>query len=1243
MQHKSQAPHPPGRPGGWAKIVRSHGRSVALKGQVTPRTLLLVEFASQERWVYNSRFFPFIKGCAESLGVRSDWVCFGADMKTEKLSRTRIRQFRDLPPAELEVLRARVKALRPTHIITTHPVSRAVLDALAAGAAKGASLLTVSDPDLNSTLGDEILVALRAKETAKSDWLLEWLGERPESNPGFGKYLVGTYRPSYDAFIGNDSFREYKPHLLIVGGILCDHRTKLQDHPRYKGLDLSGCQHDFGCGFCTHDRNFNSDPAADPMAAATEQFRRIVETSGDRGRDFGQYDLCDIRLFSRIDELFEMILRAGVRPGTFHFEPRVDKFLKSADKLEALLPRLAAAGHRVSLFRMGAESLVEEENELYNKRVTLAQLDAATARSRALMEKFPSAFDCDPTYGYISCSPWTTLEMFEEGVKRAMARGWDPKGVWLYTPLLFYTDAPLTAVALREGGIIQKAHADLELLYEPAVNESGFDSFLPWKFKDERMAAAFALIVRFCAAALRDKYPDTLFSDDELYAEMLARESGMPFYERPDAFAVEAIAAVKAAAPPYERDALMAEALDAYDARRRPAAPAAPEGNDRTDWSELTLTRRCNQRCFFCYEDARDIATDPDIEEVKRLLRETRKRAEMVVLCGKEVTLRRDILDIVSYASSIGLQVAVFSNGQELSRPGLVQKLVEAGCADVVVSFHFPDQESFGRGARVHPRGFRKIIEGLGNVRRFIEENPGGTFGVSTETGMFSVNAGRLDEVRRTLREALGDKEWAMRLGSLLPTKIHDIGLPHVMEPFDERRAELAEFVRTHPPHIPLNFVKVPLCMLPPEAVHKSLDVQHVHEAALMTFNHAAMDEVTVDTLSPSLASDVTEKLRAHPYRWVCRSCDLVSLCRFERVSWIFPFFEPTREQKPRPIPGLTAAKVLARLGPAPAARERARKIGAALKKIRYPEELLLAALRGKGGAALTITDAWIERDPVMVVEARAKGKAAPLRLNAPRKKDGAVPLHAIIDYLDVGPATGAPASLKTLAPLLDAVAAKRLPPLETWKDDLWFDQSVAALFRSAWRAFGRALWPGVGKIAGWDVDAVSLLPETRLLVALRHGASRADLTYGTAGEATLTPVVRPAGTPSPDDAYARLVAELKPRTGRAAPAGDAPFLARVRARLFSPSGEPVSLGGHVAASVEPGPGRGAIVILKARAPGPDGDEAVFVNVEPLDGALRYFKAVGDLAFGYSDATPLKTRGQLTALAALISRLTART
>lgn len=101
----------------------------------------------------------------------------------------------------------------------------------------------------------------------------------------------------------------------------------------------------------------------------------------------------------------------------------------------------------------------------------------------------------------------------------------------------------------------------------------------------------------------------------------------------------------------------------------------------------------------------------------------------------------------------------------------------------------------------------------------------------------------------------------------------------------------------------------------------------------------------------------------------------------------------------------------------------------------------------------------------------------------------------------------------------------------------------------------------------------------------------------------------------------------------RAGGAPNAALVARVRERLSG-----AKFGSFVAASVEPGEGRFAVVTLKNR----DGRESLVVHVEPLEGAARYFKAAGGLAFGWSEATPPRTRAQISAMAALIALLAPR-
>ncbi len=562
------------------------------------RRLLLLEFVTHERWVFNGRYLPFIQGAAEQLGIPVRWLFFGRPFVVEKTGDTSVRQYMHLDDAELTTLRQHVGSLRPTHVALSHPVSPAVMRCLT-DTNPDVQVLCLSDhPTADRSVSIYELVprlmaaerqaAARPKSTktsgaeiglrqAQTDWLLSWLGETPATSPDFGKFIVGTFVPSYQATAGNAAARDYQPHLILMGGLSCDHRRKVTTNPHYRGLDLSECAHDFGCAYCTWYRGPTSELTVDPLRDAEQQLRRLVATAGPAGRFCGVLEVYDVRLFKHLERFTDLVFAVGLPPTTFCFEPRVDRFLQLAPVLERVLPRLAAAGHRLCLFRMGLETLVEEENFLYNKHVTLDQIDRATERLRALRSAFPGAFDHDPTWGYITCSPWTTLDHLETMVARAIERAFEPLGVWLYTPLLLYRGAPITLLAEREGGIVQPQFDDLSLLYEAVVNQVAIDCFLPWRFKDPRSGLAFALMVRFCAAALRDKYPDTVFAGDALYARLLGHEQALDGFLRPDLFAREAIAVVKAAAPPYALPELLDAALERYAALGPAvAAPAAP-------------------------------------------------------------------------------------------------------------------------------------------------------------------------------------------------------------------------------------------------------------------------------------------------------------------------------------------------------------------------------------------------------------------------------------------------------------------------------------------------------------------------------------------------------------------------------------------------------------------------------------------------------------------------------------------
>ena len=105
----------------------------------------------------------------------------------------------------------------------------------------------------------------------------------------------------------------------------------------------------------------------------------------------------------------------------------------------------------------------------------------------------------------------------------------------------------------------------------------------------------------------------------------------------------------------------------------------------------LNLTERCNLGCAHCYLDARvmkegstDELTTDEVKTVLDGIASVGPEA-MVVLTGGEPLLRRDLEEIATHASGLGLMVVVGSNGLTLT-PQRVASLQQAGVAGIGLS-----------------------------------------------------------------------------------------------------------------------------------------------------------------------------------------------------------------------------------------------------------------------------------------------------------------------------------------------------------------------------------------------------------------------------------------------------------------------------------------------------------------------------------------------------------------------------
>ncbi len=136
----------------------------------------------------------------------------------------------------------------------------------------------------------------------------------------------------------------------------------------------------------------------------------------------------------------------------------------------------------------------------------------------------------------------------------------------------------------------------------------------------------------------------------------------------------------------------------------------------------INLTRRCNLSCAHCYLDADALSHSTDDElttaEVCELFNDIVACGDgtMVVLTGGEPLLRRDLEDIVTHGSDLGLAMVVGSNGIMLTERR-VASLQRAGLLGVGISVDSlkADKHDQFRGK---PGSWARTMAGIEQCRR---------------------------------------------------------------------------------------------------------------------------------------------------------------------------------------------------------------------------------------------------------------------------------------------------------------------------------------------------------------------------------------------------------------------------------------------------------------------------------------------------------------------------------------------
>lgn len=564
------------------------------------RRVLLIELVIRDPWIYYGRFFPFYQALARKTGAATRWLCYGGAYGLQHDQDAVFRQYLELDEPSLAHLRAVMAEFRPSHLILSDALSDRQLTLLLEGAPDLKVVITSDRPavlpqvlttkQLVDRLPPTDVASLDPDErrwyghiswqAGRTDWYLEWLGESATTSEDFGRYLVDAVPPDFRGEMANAAAREYAPPVMLMGGIACDHRLDLRDNACFAELAPESSGYAFGCSFCSYYRGPTCASRRPSLQVAEEQLAAALEHAAGAGRVTGAYVVHDARLFLRLDEFARMVLRLGLPPSKFTFSPRVDRFLRS--DLEGALKLFAEGRHVLSVYRMGGENLLDSVNERFNKGVSTDELDRARELWTRLQREYPDTFAYDGTLGYITFTPWTTLEELREGYVAGLARGFREDDVWIYTPLELQPAARITALARHEG-LTCEHFEDPAFLYKVSLNNISPDALAPWRFRDPRASTAFRLILRYVAAFRRADFPDGVFDGDDLYAwlvDTLATEAGR--LPTPAAYALAVIQVVEAAPDGKDLRAFARQALDLAERPREPAGePGALSDADR--------------------------------------------------------------------------------------------------------------------------------------------------------------------------------------------------------------------------------------------------------------------------------------------------------------------------------------------------------------------------------------------------------------------------------------------------------------------------------------------------------------------------------------------------------------------------------------------------------------------------------------------------------------------------------------
>ena len=527
------------------------------------RRFLLVETLGDEAHRHHrAEFFPFLLGLAREAGWAAEWWTICVPHEAMHVG----RRFVVEPPEALRRLLCDELAVWAPDAVVFHDspgpeLRRAIAEA--APTARVDSLThgfghAVTVREAVDFLGGSVHPGPGGVRRGAPHAAGGVRGASPgELSAGGDVALADAVRPRYARRLlgdGDDRFRSQPLRIIASSTMACGYRRPVRANPFYRHLTAPVVVAHRGCAFCTINPDSSGDGPPFETPPVELAMRQIEAHQADTPPPEARfaYIFDDSRLSALLVPFLTEALRRPLAPSVFHALIRADTFLALRPKLERLLPALARVGHGVALLSMGAESFSREENDRFNKGLTIEQLWETFEALRDLERRFPETFSC-PADGYFAAilfTPWTRLADLRANVDAARRLG----SAWLRravgTRLQLRPGTAIVALAQADG-LTTAAHGsgrDIEAvcLSGPAETE------LPWRFAEPATELVHSVVIRLRPLPEQSRMPP----DDPLLMEIQQRQARLPTHLAEDYVA------------------LVAAIIDAVDALGADASPA---------------------------------------------------------------------------------------------------------------------------------------------------------------------------------------------------------------------------------------------------------------------------------------------------------------------------------------------------------------------------------------------------------------------------------------------------------------------------------------------------------------------------------------------------------------------------------------------------------------------------------------------------------------------------------------------